>query len=170
MTDKTSWTADKQSAKRIAIFYTYFFSELPIRYGKAFIWLLVPLFFTTLSKLLRVRIPTNVQIDEGEHKIHIAFSHKETIEMELNFLSYSFTTFTKNRSGIVFFRTFLGSRGQIINKEVAEILSLGTTPKGWSRQQLLEIKQCLNLLSIPENKPDTLPFWERLIGGLSATN
>lgn len=123
-----------------------------------------PVLFVTMSRLLKAKIPKEIEIDSNSRKIRIWYSKRKVDEFDLEQLGYSKVGKFNGYICLTLYKTFIGSRGQLVTKKLTDLVGLKRT-LSWKKYQVFEIiaelekNEVLELL--PEN-PD-LPLWERLI-------
>ena len=128
----------------------------------SFIW--IPVLVVTLKKLFASNIAGEITIDREENFCRIAFSKKNIVKINLTDLAYSFSNKQADHNSVTFYKSFVGTRGQMVYKKVTEVIGINYT-LSWKKQQVNEIQSVLSDLGIQQRVADNddLSIWERII-------
>jgi hypothetical protein len=123
----------------------------------------IPTLAATLPKLFKSKIPEKIVIDEETEKLRIHFSKRNIKELPFDGLTYALTERWGHNS-LTFYKTFIGTRGQLVNNKMTELIGL-TFSLSWKKSQIREISKELQKqgirITLAENRD--LPLWERII-------
>ena len=99
-----------------------------------FIILGVPILLGIMPRLFNSKLPKKVFLDLQQKVIRITFKKSDVYEINFDNLSFAYDELDSHAS-LVFYETYLGTRGQPITNKSAEILSIELT-SGWKKEQL----------------------------------
>lgn len=112
------------------------------------IW--IPLLVVTLNKLLRARIPKEITFSDQKTLI-IRYNKREHEFIPFENLAYSHSDLTKNHISLTFYKTFVGSRGQVVYNEKIQMIGMRWT-LSWTTEQIKEVIGHLKQLEIERKK------------------
>ena len=126
------------------------------------IWL--PVLLVTISRLAKSKVPTQIQIDTLGRKVIINYSRSKVEELVFEQIAFSKIDPFGSYVCLTFYKTFEGTRGQLVTKKLTDVIGLKWT-LSWKKHQVFEILAELESNNILEMEPENreLPLWERLI-------
>lgn len=133
--------------------------------GDGFGWVILTALFWvviiigTFRKLIKSKIPVEIQIDSKNEICTIIYSANDKVETPFENLG-----FAENGSLLTLYKTFVGTRGQDVFNKITEIIGLQIT-LSWKTVHIREISDELTKQGILQTKADNrdLNLWERLI-------
>ncbi len=128
-----------------------------------FVLLGMPLLLATFSQLIKSKVPVKIEIDSNAHELILFFSKKNSTKLRFDDLLFSYCEKVSHNC-LTIYKTFVGTRGQIVTKKMTILIGLPMT-LSWKKQQLKEIETAFQELEIPviDDEHKHLPLWERLI-------
>ena len=84
---------------------------------------------------------------------NFAFSKKNIVKINLTDLAYSFSNKQADHNSVTFYKSFVGTRGQMVYKKVTEVIGINYT-LSWKKQQVNEIQSVLSDLGIQQRVAD----------------
>jgi len=117
----------------------------------------------TLLRLLKSKIAIKVELNSQSEILKCYFSTKKFEEIPFDALAFAFTERYSHNS-LTIYKTFLGTREQLVKKKLTELIGLRVT-LSWQKKQLREIAFKLEKQGIHKTLADNrdLPLWERII-------
>jgi len=124
-------------------------------------WL--PVVLVTLSRLFKSKIAKAIVVHHENHEVEIHLNKKKILKVRFDQLSFAVSGNNFHR-GVTFYRTYIGTRGQLVTQKITEVIGVKYT-LSWKMSQLVEIVNELRANQINETKAENrnLPLWERII-------
>jgi len=179
------WTVrSKGRLERMAIFYFVLFSMLigiflyGARRGRAELLemesaeiflsllllapILIPLLVVTLKTLLTSKIPKKIAIDNNRDLVITYNKHKED-RISLDNLAYSHSVLDRSTISITFYKTFVGTRGQIVYHKLVQVIGMKWT-RSSTKDQVKELINYLLQLEVErkESVNDNLSLFDKI--------
>ena len=117
-----------------------------------------------MSRLFKATIPRQIHLDSEQRTFIIIYSKKKFETIDFDQLGFSKVDSFGNYICLTLYKTFLGTRGQLVTKKLTEIIGFKRT-FSWNKQQVYEIVAELENHQILELQGENreLPLWERMI-------
>jgi hypothetical protein len=128
----------------------------------SFLW--IPILMVVTNKLVNQKIPLQITFDEESKLCEINYSKNKTDTIPFENLKYSYSDDNKMHNSITFFRSFIGTRGQIVTNKVSEIVGFKYT-FSWNKKQVNELHSYLKRIEISSTNTENenLPLWEKML-------
>ena len=128
----------------------------------SFLW--IPILMVVTNKLLNQKIPIQITLDEKNKLCEIYYTKKKTDIIPFENLKYSYSDDNKMNNSITFYRSFIGTRGQIVTNKVSEIVGFKFT-LSWNKKQVNELHDFFKQVEITstEVENENLPLWEKML-------
>lgn len=123
----------------------------------------IPTLIATIPKLLKSNIPKKVKIDADNEQLIMFYGKNHFDAVFFDELAYSFNN-KYSHNYLILYRTFAGTRGQLVKKKMTEMIGMEKT-RSWKIDQIDEIGRKLQELGIQSIVADNkdLPLWERML-------
>ena len=117
-----------------------------------------------MKKLLSSKIAREILIENEAERVKVIFSKTNQIIIPFEMLAIAISNSHSSHIGLTLYKTYAGTRGQLVKNKVVELIGLDLT-FSWKKQQVLAIVEELQKLNILEVKAENrdLPLWERII-------
>jgi hypothetical protein len=108
--------------------------------------ILIPIFVVTLKKLLTTKVPKQISVDNYGNML-VTYNKTTGDAIHFDNLAYSHSNLDGNAISITFYKSFVGTRGQIVDKKVVQVIGMKWT-RSWSRNQIIDIINYLTELKV----------------------
>lgn len=128
----------------------------------SFLW--IPILTVVSNKLVNTKTPMQITFDEERQIFEIIYSKKKIDIIPFENLKFSYSDNNPTHNSITFYKSFIGTRGQIVTNKVTEIFGFKFT-FSWNKSQVSDVYRYLNEKEISSNKTENenLPLWEKIL-------
>lgn len=123
----------------------------------------IPTLLAVIPRLFKGKIADKVELDQSRRTLTLGYGKGREQTLDFDELVFAFTVHDCYDS-LVFFKTFTGTRGQLVTKKLTELIGLGVTVS-WKQNQLREIRDELLKTEVEriDDPSRNLALWEKLL-------
>jgi hypothetical protein len=124
----------------------------------------IPLLIVTLKRLLSSKIPKELTFDDELASLIVIYSGRKQEIIPLEKLAYSHSDLNRSHVSLTFYKTFYGTRDQLVYKEVVQVIGMKWT-LSWTTGQLKELIAHMEALEISKrlNKDEHMSLFDKII-------